>query len=184
MFKLRWVDLQEQTVFVIYGQNIQMHMNPKKTRNTDDSLGSGTKPFITFLTFRFSTRGESDTQFLLCWLFHLTGPRAAHSQDPTRFVQSQISTHWPNKHSRILQQTTGLALPKFESQLASNCFLKILKNPSPSLPGMTSFKSPVLFPIRVFFIMTSEREHLHSMCTHSRALSRKVLSLTKPKDKI
>ena len=30
-------------VCVIYGQNIQMHRNPKNTRNTDDSHGSGTK---------------------------------------------------------------------------------------------------------------------------------------------
>ena len=38
-----------------------------------------------------------------------------------------------------------------------------------------------------YVIVTSsphEREHLHSICAPTRALSRIVLSLTKPKDKI
>ena len=70
-------------------------------------------------------------------------------------------------------------------------FFKIPKNPSTSLAGMTSFTSPVPFTIWAF-IMTSvivtsfphERDHLRSMCTPTRALSRKVASLNKPKDEI
>ena len=91
---------------------------------------------------------------------------------------------------------TGLASSSFKSQLASPSFrsqllfFKITKNPSPSLPGMTSFTSQSHFPSGVF-IMTSvivtssahEREQ-HSMCTPARALSQIVLSLTKPNDKI
>ena len=79
---------------------------------------------------------EIEIQILLCWLFHLTRQRAAHPaaknwtdltqiRIPTRFVPSQIST---------------------------NCFFfEIHKNPSPSLPDMTSFTSPVVFPIRGFY---------------------------------
>ena len=103
--------------------------------------------FITFLTFRFSTRGERETQFLLCWLF----------------VQRQLSTHWPNQRALTPQQITGLASPRFESQLASShlksqltAFFKIPKNPSPSLPGMTSFTSSVSFPIRGFYYDISD----------------------------
>ena len=112
--------------------------------------------FITFLTFRLSTRGkrEREAQFLLYWLF----------------VQRQLSTHWPNKCACVPQQTTGLSSPRFESQLAGlssprfesqlassslksqiTAFFKIPKNPSPSLPGMTSFTSLVSFPIRGFY---------------------------------
>ena len=97
-------------------------------------------------------------------------------------------------------QTTGLASASSENQLPSSSveyqlsvFFQIPKILSPSLPGMTSFMSPVHF-LSGFFILTSvivtssprAREHLHSICalklTH--ALSRKVLSLTKPKGKI
>ena len=132
-------------------------------------------PSLTHLGFWYE---ESETQFLLCWLF----------------VQRQLSTHWPNKRARILQPTTGLASPRFKSQLTSSSlksqlttFFKIPKNPSPSLPGMTS-SHPQSYFLSGVFIMTSvivtssshEHEHLHSMC----APSRKVLSLTKPKDKI
>ena len=131
--------------------------------------------FITVLIFRFSTRGERDTQFLLCWLF----------------VQRQLSTHWPYKRARIPQQTTGLASPRFESLLVSSsvkfqltAFFKIPKNPSPSLPSMTSYTSPVLFPIWGFYYDIYDCHILPArawtMCAPTRALSRKVLSLTKP----
>ena len=88
--------------------------------------------FITFLTFRFSTR-ERETQFLLCWQFHLTPPCMAHLVD--------------------------LALPRLKNQLASSrfksqltaFFQKLPKIFGPSLPGMMSFTSPVPFPIRGFY---------------------------------
>ena len=101
--------------------------------------------FYYFLDFKgFTTRGERDTQFLLCWLFHLTQQRAAHHVDPT----SQVSPRLKNQR----------ASPRFESQLfqfqiSTNCFF-FQKSPqilSPSLPGTTSFTSPVPFPIRGFY---------------------------------
>ena len=128
---------------------------------------------LSFYVFRHEERG---TQFLLCWPFHLTQQKRDASRRPQ----------------------TGLASPSFKSQLASprlesqlTAFSKITKILSPSLPGMTSF-TPQSYFLSGIFIMTfgivtssaREREHLHSMCALARALSRIVLSLTKPNDKI
>ena len=112
-----------------------MHRNPKNNRNTDDPLGSGRKLLLPSWLLGFKPE-EKETQFLLCWLFHLTPPRVVHLVNPT-----------------------GLASPRFENQLAS-CrfkfqltafFQKSPKILSPSLPGMTSFTSLVLFPIQGFY---------------------------------
>ena len=79
-----------------------MHRNLEKLM----TLGSsGKKLLLPSWLLGFSTRGERDTQFLLCWLFHLTQHRAAHpvvhnwtglAQVPksTRFVQPQISSNY------------------------------------------------------------------------------------------
>ena len=74
-----------------YTGNVHMHSNPKNTWNTDDSLGSGMKLLLPsrLLGFRYE---ERETQFLLCWLFHLTPPRAAHLVDPTGLAHVRIST--------------------------------------------------------------------------------------------
>ena len=122
--------------------------------------------FITFLTFRLSTRGERDT------IFTMMTVRAASAL---------------NERACIPLQTPGLASPRFESQLALStlksqltAFFKIPKNPSPSLPGMASFTSPVLF-LPGFFIMTSV------IVTFSRASMNtytQCLHITNPNDKI
>ena len=107
-------------------KNIHRHRNLKNIRNTDDSRY---ETFITFLTFRFSTRGEGDT--IITMLTVPSNPTTcgasrrpnwtdvAQVQKSTRFVQLQISTH---------------------------CFFfqKSPKTLSPSLPGMTSFTFPVI----------------------------------------
>ena len=80
-----------------------IHREFRNTRNTDDSLGSGTKLLLPSLSLGFR-HDERETQFLLCWLFHLTRQRAAQPLDhnwtgltqvqtSTRFVLLQISTH-------------------------------------------------------------------------------------------
>ena len=125
--------------------------------------------FITFLTFRFSTRGERDTHFFTM----LTVP-----SDPT--------TRGASRRPNWTRQGSDLNSLRPASNLNSLFFFQ--KSPkilSPSLPGMTSFISPVHFLSGVF-IMTSVivTSYLHSMCAPTRALSRTVLSLTKPKDKI
>ena len=116
-----------------------MHRNPEICK-TLMTLCSGTKLLLPSWLLGFQHE-ERETQFLLCWLFHLTQQRAAHLVDPT-----------------------GLALLRLENQLASSRFKSQLttffqKSPqilSPSLLGMTSFTSPVLFPIRGFYYDTCD----------------------------
>ena len=103
--------------------NVHMHRNPAKHRRLS---WFRYETFITFLTLGLSTRGERDTIF-------------------TMLTVRPASTHWPNQRACTPQQTTGLV------QISTNCFFKIPENSSPSLPGMTSFTSPVLFPIRSFY---------------------------------
>ena len=93
----------------------------RKKRNTDDSLGSGTKLLLPSSLLGF-WHEERETQLLLCWLFHLTQQRAAHPLDPTR-SKSQLTAFF-SKYPRI---------------------------PAYSFLGMTSFTSPVTFPIRGFY---------------------------------
>ena len=148
-----------------------MHRNPKNTQNTDDFLCSGMKLLLPTWLLGFSTRGEKDT---ISTMLTVPSDLTMHHIDPT-----------------------GLALPRLENQLASPrsesqltpFFQQSPKILSPSLPGMTSF-TPQSHFLSGVFIMTSvivtpssrECEHLRSMCVPACALSRIVLSLTKPND--
>ena len=139
-----------------------MYRNPETLTTF---FSSGTKLLLPSWLLGFSTRGERDTIFTI-----LTVPSdptihsASHSPNWTHLIQLQIST--------LL-------------------FFKITKNPTLLLPGKTSFALQSHFLSGVF-IMTSvivtsstcEREHLCWMCVPACALSRIVLSLTKPNDKI
>ena len=126
------------------------------------------------LEFSLSTQGERNTFFTM-----LTVP-----SDPTTCGASR-SPNWTG----FAQHKNQIASSSVRSQLTA--FSKITKILSPSLPGMTSF-APQSHFLSGVFIMTSviftssahEREHLRSMCAPARALSRIVLSLTKPNDKI
>ena len=80
---------------------------------------------------------------------------------------------------------------RLSSNLNSLLLFKITKNPSPSLPGMMSFTSPVSCSIWGFYCHICDCHILPArvwtpalMCAPTHALSRKVLSLTKLKDKI
>ena len=131
IYRYTW-NIQIREMFI----GISSHALESKKHAKHWRLFVQVRNFITFLTFRFSTRRERDTQFLLCWLLHLTQQRAVHHVDPT-----------------------GLASPRLENQLASSrsksqltaFFQKSPKILSPSLLGMTSFTSPVSFPIRGFY---------------------------------
>ena len=150
--------------------NVYMHIETLTT-----FFSSGTKHLLPSWLLSFQHE-ERETQFLLCWLFHLTPPRAAHLVD-----------------------LTGLALSRFENQLASSRFKSQLntffKNHQKSLAHhfrAWCHSHPQSHFLTGFFIMTSvivtsfprKREHLSSMWALTRAQSRIVLSLTKPKDKI
>ena len=73
----------------------------RKTQNTDDSLGSGTKLLLPSLSLGFRHE-ERETQFFYA--------------DCSSIVSSQRT---PNQR---VQQTTGLASPRLESQLAPSKF--------------------------------------------------------------
>ena len=116
--------------------------------------------WFTFLSLRFFEMRRKRHNFFQCWLF----------------VHRQLSTLWLN-HVRPPPQTTGLASASSENRLSSSrhesqlCLFSNPKILSSSLPGMTSFTSPVLFTIWGFYFNISDchihprvREHLHSMC--------------------
>ena len=111
--------------------------------------------FITFLTFWFSTRGEGDTQFLLCWLFHLPDNVRRTPLEPTGLVS--------------LSSENQLTPSKFKSQLTA--FFQNTQESQPIASGLDVIHIPSPFPIRVFImtsvIVTSSlcvSEHLHLMC--------------------
>ena len=160
-----------------------IHRESRNTRNTNDSLGSGTKLLLPSSSLGFSTRGERDTQF-----FYADGSSIVSSQltDPTNARAHPLDHNWTGLTQ--LQKSTRFV----EVQISTHCFFfKITKNPCPSLPGMTSFTSPVLFTIRSFYYDICDCHILPAcawtpalMSAPTHALSRKVLSLTKLKDKI
>ena len=138
-----------------------MHRNPKNTKHWRLSWYRY-KTFITFFKFRFLTRGERDAIFL-CWLF----------------FHRQLSTHWLNQCMRTSQSTNCPGLTQVQKinslrlspNLNSLLLFKITKNPSPSLPGMTSFTSPSHISYLGFLLWhlwlshpPGAREHLYSMC--------------------
>ena len=90
-----------------------------------------------------------------------------------------------------LAQVRKINSLRLSSNLNSLLLFKLTKYPSPSLPGMTSFTSPLSFPIWCLYcdicdchILPARAWTLALMYAPTHALSRKVLSLTKPKDKI
>ena len=120
-----------------YVHRMFIRIGIRKIRNIDDSYGSGTKLLLPSLSLGFSTRGERDTIFL-CWLFHLTQQMCAHAH--------LAANNWTG-----LAQIRKINSPRLALNLKSPLLFKITKNPSPSLPGMTSFTSPVRFAIWGFY---------------------------------
>ena len=159
-----------------------MDWNPKTTKRCRLSWFRY-ETFITFLSLGFRHE-ERETQFSYA--------------DCSSIVSSQL-TDPTDARARTPHSTncTGLAEVRkinslrLSSNLNSLLLFKITKNPSPSVPSMTSFTSPDPFPIWGFhwdicdchvLPVRAWTPALMSAPTH--ALSRKVLSLTKPKDKI
>ena len=148
-----------------------MHKNPKTLTTF---FSSGTKLLLPSWLLGFHE--EREIQFLLCWLFHLTQQRTGISCSITRLASSRSK-------SQLASSSLKFQLTAF--------FQKSPKILSPSLLGMMSITSPVHILSMVFImismIVTSalrEREHLRLICAPTRALSRIVISLTKPKDKL
>ena len=150
-----------------------MHEN---MRNTDDSRSFRYKMFINFFWLLVFRHKERESQFLLCWLFHLTQQHAAHPVVP----------NWPGL-ARAKKSTCFV-----QRQISTNCFFK--KSPKFSAHHFRAWRHshPQSYSLSRVFIMTSvivtssacEHEYLHSMCAPACALSWIVLSLTIPNDKI
>ena len=128
---------------------INIHRESRNTRNWFRY-----ETFIYLIEFKLFRHEERERHnFFLCWLFHLTPPRA---------VAAAKLLVWPRWAPKI-----DLIRPS--PNLNSFCFFQIPK--SSALPGMMSFTSPVHILSGVFIvtslIVTSAphaREHLHSMC--------------------
>ena len=163
-------------IAIIYDHVTNMwniHRESRNTRNTDDSLGSGTKLLLPSLSLGFRHE-ERETQFFYT--------------DCSSIVSSQLTDP---TNCTGLAQVRKINLLRLSQNLNSLLFSKIIKNPSPSLLGMTSFTSPILFPFCGFYFDICDCHILPArawkpalMSAPTHAISQKVLSLTKPKDKI
>ena len=107
-----------------------------------------------FKVFRHEERERHN--FLLCWFFHLTPPRATPRCKTTRLASASSENQLPS--SSVQSQQT--------------LFFSNSKILSPSLPGMTSFTSPVPFTIWVFYCdicdchILPARVNTCSQCVH------------------
>ena len=159
-----------------------MHRNPKNTKHWRLSWFRY-ETFITSLSLGFQHEEREKQSFYA---------------DCSSIISSQL-TDPTNVRAHTPQSTncTGLAQVRkinslcLNSNLNSLLLFKITKNPSPLLPGMTSFTSPVPFSIWGFYWDICDCHILPArvwtpalMSAPTHVLSRKVLSLTKPKDKI
>ena len=110
--------------------------NKKKTRNTDDSIVSGTKLLLPSLSLGFRHE-ERERQF-----FYVDCSSIVSSQltDPTN-VHAHHAVHKLDSPRPDSNPNSSRLSPNLNSLL----FAKITKNPSPSLSGMTSFTSPIPF---------------------------------------
>ena len=145
----------------------------RKTHNIDDSLGSGTKLLLPSLSLGFSTWGERETE-----VFYADCSSIVSSQltDPTNACTcTPQSTNWTGL-AQILKINSLCLSPNLSSLL----LFKITKNPSPSLPGMTLFTSPVPFRIWGFYCDVCD---CHILPTHVNTCTQCV-HLTNPNDKI
>ena len=137
------------------------------------SFGSGTKLFITFLSLRFLDMRRERYNFFLCWLFHLT---------PTTCGPHCKLLVWPRRALKVNS--------RLEFKLQLLFFFQIPKILSTSrhdvihVPGPISYLGFLLWhlwlshPPRVWVSTCAQCVHLTNPCT-----KRKVLSLTKQKDK-
>ena len=116
--------------------NVHMHRNPEIRETLTTFFSSGTKLLLLswLLGFRLE---ERETQFLLCWLFHLTQQRAAHP----------VAHNWTG----LAQLKDPLASSRFKSQLTP-FFLKITQNHQSIASGHDIIHIPITFPILVFLL--------------------------------
>ena len=133
-------------------------------------IGSGTKLLFTFLSLRFFDMRRERHNFFLCWLFHLTPPRAAHFVDPNR--------------SRLdyLPLDSNLNYCFFQISKSSARRFRAWRHSRPRFISYLGFLLEHLWlshPPCARVNTCTQCVHLTNPCT-----KRKVLSVTKPKGKI
>ena len=158
----------------IYDQDTNTwHREPENTRNTWRlSFGSGTKLLFTFLSSRFFDLGrESDTISFYADFSIWTPPRVAHFADPKNRLPS----------SRLKSQLTDFFFSN--PQILSPRF-RAWRHSRPRSHFLTGV-------IIVISLIVTSAPRLHvNICTQlthvltNPCTKRKVLSLSKPKDKI
>ena len=133
---------------------VHTYRNPKNTKH----LRLSWFRYETFITLSLGFQHEDrETQFFYA--------------DCSFIVSSQL-TDTINSFARTPQSTNGTSLAqvrkinslRLSPNLNSLLLFKIPWNPSPSLPRMTSFKSPVPFPIRGFYCDICDC-HILPVCT-------------------
>ena len=129
-------------------------------RNTDGSLGSGTKHLLPswLLGFRHEERETHNFYYADC--------------------SSSVSSQLTDPTNARAPRSKQLDSSRSKSQLTA--FFKIPKNHSPSLPGMTSFPFPVSFPIRGFYYDICDC-HILPVWAWTPALNACPYTCTKPK---
>ena len=161
------------------------YRNPKNTKLVYETFYY----LFEFKVFRHEERERHN--FFLCWLFHLTPPRAAHFVDPqllsprrdqksTCFVQAQISapTHPTNVQSSGLNNVW----------ISTNFFFQIPQILSASRHDVIHVPGPIFhLGFLLWHLWLSHpsrtRGNTCAQCVHltNPWTKRKVLSLTKPK---
>ena len=116
----------------------------RKTRNTDDSLGSGTKLLLPSLSLGFRHEERETHNFSM---LTVRPSSALNSLTQRTHARTPQSTNWSG-----LAQVRKINSLRLSSNLNSLLLFKIPKNRSPSLPGMTSFTFPVHFLSGVFMV--------------------------------
>ena len=126
----------------MYVHRMFIRIGIRKIQNTDDSLGTGTKLLLPSLSlgFRHEER-ERERQFFYVDCssivsFQLSDSTNAHAHPAVH--------NWPHPGPKINSLRPA-------SNLNSLLLIKMTKNPSPLLPGMTSFTSPVPILIWGFY---------------------------------
>ena len=156
-----------------------MFIGFRKTRET----GTGTKLLLPSLSLGFRHE-ERETQFFYA--------------DCSSIVSSQLTDLTNARAHPAVHKLTSLAQVRkintlrLSPNLNSLLLFKITKNPSPSLPGLDLIHIPSYIPYLGFLLWHLRLSHpprarvnTCTQCVHlTNALSRKVLSLTKPKDEI
>ena len=156
-------------------------IEPRSPGPLANTLTAAYESLITFFNFRFSTWGKRDTIFL-CWLF----------------VHRQLSTHWLNKRAAHVVDPNRSRLGELRKstrpvwvQNSTLFFFQISKSSAHRFRAWCHSHPQLHFSIWGFYfdicdclILPARAWTRALMSTSTHALSRKVLSQTKPKGKI